>query len=341
MLASISWKASCRISTLLLHLLSYICSFRQIGLTNLLQNQLLLVVVGADMQVIFSIHGIIEKQISLCCAWRKREIYAFLVCNVSWITLILKKTQWFTGMFRSYNFNSAGLSVKDGNLLGPLWGKVWFHSIELLESQLLLELLTLLVVNYYKTTILQILILYYWPPACTCPVHLSSTFASPLSLKSLGPRGFKSLWTTVTVHDRSTRQRQPAAYVQETPSAVHVHCCPSNMAARRLPWGFLVTPSAVSHPCTRTGDESAPNNMLQVHRIHVCVCLCACVCKEVLGASKHRNAKVSAFSGYPSAAISLAPHHGCSSHVHACSHTEKKAGVCVCVCYKYEEMSCM
>lgn len=67
--------------------------------------------------------------------------------------------------------------------------------------------------------------------------------------------------------------------------------------------------------CAHSGDKRARNNMPQLYHIHVCV-------EEVWGATVYRNAKVSAFSGYPSAAISLAPHHGCPGHMHVCSHRQ-------------------
>lgn len=86
-------------------------------------------------------------------------------------------------------------------------------------------------------------------------------------------------------------------------------------SAQNYPGRNLVTSASpwlqVWHDnCTHSGDKRTRNNK-PTALPHLCAHECV---KEVWGASVYRNAKVSAFSGYPSAAISLASHHGSFKH---------------------------
>ncbi len=148
------------------------------------------------------------------------------------------------------------------------------------------------------------------------------------------------LFMAIVAQEHKPSNMAAGGYVMSPKSPVHLSMdLPELSLVFQRPRCFLVSPSCpggnlvilsdslwlrVCHDnCTHSGDKRAWNNMPQLYHFHMCVCVCVCE-KEVRGASVYRNAKVSAFSGYPSAAIPLAPHHGCPAicmYVRTLTHT--------------------
>lgn len=69
----------------------------------------------------------------------------------------------------------------------------------------------------------------------------------------------------------------------------------------------------IVHSTVTSGLEITSRSFTAFMQVYLYVCACV---TEVLGASVYCNAKDSAFSGYPSAAFSWAPHHGFPGHMH-------------------------